>query len=147
MSALSHKLVRDLWGRKGALVALLVIMAIGVGAYVGMASVWRDLEGARRDYYRDQRLAHFVVDLKRLPEHMPDRVVLLLGQDDLFPYCVEYRRTIDGKDVKLVGMKLFQVNINVPIEPSFFLYNPGKQGFVNETDEFLKSLEADREVP
>lgn len=68
MRPLHRKLIRDLWRRKGSLVALLVIMAIGVGAYVGMASVWCDLDGARRDYYRNQRLAHFVVDLKRLPQ-------------------------------------------------------------------------------
>jgi len=68
MKPLQRKLIRDLWGRKGALATLLVIMAIGVGAYVGMASVWRDLDGARAGYYRDQRLAHFVVDLKRLPQ-------------------------------------------------------------------------------
>ena len=68
MNTLYRKLVRDLWARKGSLVALLVIMAIGVGAYVGMASVWRDLDGARRDYYRNQQLAHFVVDLKRVPQ-------------------------------------------------------------------------------
>ncbi len=68
MHALNRKLVRDLWGRKASLVSLLMIMAIGVGAYVGTASVWRDLDGARLDYYRNQRLAHFVVDLKRLPQ-------------------------------------------------------------------------------
>lgn len=67
MAPLQRKLIRDLWGRKGPLLALLVIMAIGVGAYVGTASVWQDLDGARRDYYRNQRLADFVVDLKRLP--------------------------------------------------------------------------------
>ena len=68
MNVLYHKLIRDLWARRGSLTALLVIIAIGVGAYVGMASVWRDLDEARRDYYRHQRLAHFVVDLKRLPQ-------------------------------------------------------------------------------
>ena len=46
MAPLQRKLVRDLWSRKGSLATLLVIMAIGVGAYVGMASVWRDLDGA-----------------------------------------------------------------------------------------------------
>jgi putative ABC transport system permease protein len=67
---LARKLGRDLWHRKGSLVTLLIIMAIGGGAYVGMASVWRDLDGARRAYYRDFRLADFSVDLKRLPESM-----------------------------------------------------------------------------
>jgi putative ABC transport system permease protein len=68
ISPLQRKLIRDLWGRKGSLIALVVIMAIGVGAFVGMASVWRDLDEARRDYYRNQRLADFVVDLKRVPQ-------------------------------------------------------------------------------
>jgi hypothetical protein len=30
--------------------------------------VWRDLDGARRHYYRTQRLTDFVVDVKRLPQ-------------------------------------------------------------------------------
>src|SRR5262249_27098769 len=36
------------------------------------------------------------IDLKRLPENLPDHVVLFLGQADLFPYRIEYRRTGDG---------------------------------------------------
>ncbi len=68
MSALLlRKMLRDLWQRKGSLLALLVIMAVGVGAYVAMASVWRDLDGARQAYYRECRLADFIVDLKRMP--------------------------------------------------------------------------------
>jgi len=62
-----RKLVRDLLGRKGSLLALVVIVAIGVGCYVGMASVYRDMDSARAVYYRNQRLADFTVDLKRAP--------------------------------------------------------------------------------
>jgi len=62
-----RKLRRDLWQRKGGLLALLGIIAIGVGTYVAMASVWRDLDGARDAYYRGYRLADFTVDLKRAP--------------------------------------------------------------------------------
>ncbi len=62
-----RKLRRDLWQRKGGLLALLAIIAIGVGTYVAMAGVWRDLDGAREVYYRRYRLADFAVDLKRAP--------------------------------------------------------------------------------
>ena len=31
------------------------------------------------------------------PSYLPDRVVLILGQDDLFPYRIEYRRAVDKK--------------------------------------------------
>lgn len=64
---LLRKMLRDLWQRKGALLTLLVIMAVGVGAYVGMATVWHDLESARQAYYRQYRLADFTIDMKRMP--------------------------------------------------------------------------------
>ncbi len=62
-----RKLARDLLRRKGSLLALVVIVAIGVGCFVGMASVFRDMDSARAVYYRDHRLADFTVDLKRAP--------------------------------------------------------------------------------
>ena len=33
-------------------------------------------------------------DTTPLPKQLPDRVVLLLGQEDLFPYRIEYRRAV-----------------------------------------------------
>jgi len=85
-------------------------------------------------------------DLTRLPEHLPDRVVLMLGQDDLFPYRVEYRRGIpekaggqnDGRP--LVTMELFDVKLDVPIDRARFVYNPGNTGFSDETESFISSL-------
>ena len=65
---LLKKLGRDLLHRKGSLVALALIVTIGVGCYVGMAAVWRDLDGSRQRYYTDHRLADFTVDLKRAPQ-------------------------------------------------------------------------------
>ncbi len=74
---LKKKLLRDLWGRKLALSALVVIVGIGVACYVAMASVYRDLDGARARYYRDRRLADFAVDLKRAPASVTERVAAL----------------------------------------------------------------------
>ena len=61
------------------------------------------------------------VDTTRLPKHLPDRVVLLLGQEDLFPYRIEYRRQVDKKEAgegeetrSLVTMELYEVNLNAP---------------------------------
>jgi len=72
---LLRKLWRDLIHRKGAILALLAIMMVGAGVYILMASVYRDLDGARARYYRNQRLADFYVDLKRAPEWIVDEVV------------------------------------------------------------------------
>ncbi|RJP27857.1 MAG: FtsX-like permease family protein [Candidatus Omnitrophota bacterium] len=62
-----RKLLRDMKTRKGSLLALLAIVTIGVGVYIGFAAVYRDLDGSRERYYRDYRLADFTVYLKRAP--------------------------------------------------------------------------------
>jgi hypothetical protein len=87
-------------------------------------------------------------NLAKLPEHVPDRVVLLLGQDDLFPYRIEYCRTRPEKSDQpdaptsrpLVTMDLFEVSINVPIDPGQFVYPAGKDQPVDETEGFLQTL-------
>jgi len=85
------------------------------------------------------------VDLGKLPEHLPDHVLLMLGQDDLFPYRIEYRRVTgrktDGPESHpLVTMQLFEVVRNVPIDPGRFQYSPGTLEFQDQTESFLKSL-------
>lgn len=71
---LLRKLLRDLWDRKGSLLALVAIVAVGVACLAAMAAVYRDLDGARRRYYADRRLADFAVKLKRGPEWIIDEV-------------------------------------------------------------------------
>jgi hypothetical protein len=87
-------------------------------------------------------------DLSKLPPHLPDQVVLLLGQGDLFPHRIEYRRAA-GKRISgpadpagrlIVAMDLFQVVINSPQDPNRFFYNPGNLECSDRTDEFLESL-------
>ncbi len=65
---LLKKLLRDISYRKLQLILLLTVISIGIGAYVGMAGVWRDMDGARQNYYRDYRLTHFTIDMKRMPQ-------------------------------------------------------------------------------
>jgi len=85
------------------------------------------------------------VDLSKLPEHLPNHVLLMLGQDDLFPYRIEYRRATGRKaggpeSHPLVTMQLFEVVRNVPIDPGRFQYSPGTLEFQDQTESFLKSL-------
>lgn len=74
---LFRKLRRDVWARKGSLVALLAIAAVGVGCLVAMLGVYRDLYDARRRYYAELRLAEFTVDLKRAPAEAVAEVAAL----------------------------------------------------------------------
>jgi len=84
-------------------------------------------------------------DLGKLPDHLPDHVVLKLGRDDLFPYRIEFRRTVDALSDPpatraMVTMQLFEVLFDVPIASNRFHYNPGDLDFEDETPRFLKSL-------
>ena len=65
---MTRKLRRDLMRRRFPLIILVLTGAVGVGAFVGYAAVYRDLDAARYDYYAANRLADFSVGLKRAPE-------------------------------------------------------------------------------
>jgi hypothetical protein len=85
---------------------------------------------------------------ENLPAHVPDHVILYLGQADWFPYRVEYRRRTrrqgsvdDWQDRSLVTMELLWVDLNAEIDPTQFLYNPGDLKYSDETAPFLKSLD------
>ena len=70
--ALTHKLLRDIWQRRGTLFALVLVLAVGVGNYIGMAGIYRDLDNARADYYSRYNLTDFTIDVKRAPETAVD---------------------------------------------------------------------------
>jgi len=87
-------------------------------------------------------------DLGKLPEHLPHRVLLYLGREDLFPFRIEYRRRgarlpggIDlGEDRPIVTMDLFEVTHNVSLNPARFEFSPGDLKYVEGTDRFLQQL-------
>jgi len=72
-----RKLWRELLRRRGSLFVLAMIAATGVGCYVGLYSVYMDLETSRARFYRDCRLADFTVYLKRAPANVLERVARL----------------------------------------------------------------------
>jgi hypothetical protein len=88
----------------------------------------------------------------RLPEHLPDRIFMLVGQDDLFPYHIDYRRSVSdetdrsasaGADTasrSLTTMELFEVQFNAPLDPMWFVYKPGNVKIVDQTDKYLSQL-------
>ena len=67
MRVLWRKLARELWLRKGSLLALVAIVTIGEGCLTGLACTYFDMDLARERFYRENRLAHFSVDFKRAP--------------------------------------------------------------------------------
>ncbi len=101
---------------------------------------------------RGQILAGEAADLSKLPAQLPERVVLMIGRDDLFPYRLEYWRHVappakvigvkkpPAVDTLIVAMELYEVQLDVPLDPRQFAYNPGDQPAVDQTPAFLQSL-------
>ena len=67
MSVLDRKLLRDLRGTRSTLVAIVLVVIVGVACFVGMASMYVNLEGARQDYYARCRMGDFWINLKKAP--------------------------------------------------------------------------------
>ncbi len=67
MKALDHKLLREVRGHVGMLLAVTSIIAVGVACLVTMAFSYLNLSEAKRLYYAQCRMADFSVDLKKVP--------------------------------------------------------------------------------
>lgn len=85
----------------------------------------------------------------KVAEHFPDRVLLVVGRADLFPYRLEYWQrkkattkdgTVETLHVPLL-MEMFEVQLDVPVDPRGFAYKPGDDMEVKQiTSEYIKSL-------
>jgi len=67
MKSLDRKLLRELRGHLGMLLAVGSIIAVGVANLVAMVSAYKNLAEAKRLYYADCRMADFSIELKKVP--------------------------------------------------------------------------------
>ncbi len=77
-----------------------------------------------------------------LPPLVPDTVVVLLDQQNLFPLRIEFRWTREaalGKDAAVV-VDLFDVKLDVPIDSTRFSYSPGNLEVVDQTRQAIGRL-------
>jgi len=77
-----------------------------------------------------------------LPPHLPDEVVLYLGQEDLFPYRLEYRRHPASADENplILALQLSEVTFHAALDPNQFSYNPGNMSPADDTAAALQRL-------
>jgi hypothetical protein len=88
------------------------------------------------------------VDLDNLPPYLPHYVVLFLERDGLFPRRIEYwrwqparpRRDEPPEKQRIVSMDLYDVRVNVPIDPARFQLDPSQLGALDQTDRYLEDL-------
>ena len=79
MRALHIKLLRDLQSLWPQVLTIALVVAIGVGGFVGMFSVHASLESARDHFYRENRLADVVIHVQRAPVQLHARLLRLPG--------------------------------------------------------------------
>jgi hypothetical protein len=97
---------------------------------------------------------------RKSSERLPQEVLLLLGQRDLFPYRIEYRRletpraaNADGTTVSyqlsaepVVVLELSDVTFDVPIDGGQFDFNPKDVNWVDQTAKLLERLRKQRQA-
>lgn len=74
MSSLDRKLVRDLLHLRGQVIAIVLVVACGVAAFVSMRNIYRSMRSTQAAYYDDYRFADVFVNVKRAPEWVAARI-------------------------------------------------------------------------
>lgn len=79
VSALNRKLFRDLRGQWGQVVAIALVLACGVAAFVMAVNTLGSLRRTQQAYYERYRFAHAFAHLKRAPASLAGRVEAIPG--------------------------------------------------------------------
>ena len=91
---------------------------------------------------------------KKLPERLPEEVLLLVGQADKFPYRIEYRKLETPQALNTAGPSIpYQLSVHpmivlefsdvvfdAPIASGQFDYAPGDADFEDQTTVILERL-------
>jgi hypothetical protein len=117
-----------------------------------VSGVWRPeaLVSVSKDLAHQAALGE-PLNLKKLPAQLPEEVALYVGQDDLFPYRIEYRRRADkkgragdpGQDTMqtILVVEFFDARLNAPIDPQQFVYQPANVTVLDTTSSFIMAIE------
>jgi len=95
---LDRKLLRELYGSKGLLLAITSIVAVGMTCFVSIQSAYHNLQEAKNGYYRRCRMADFWIDLKKAPLADLDDLEELQGITHVRSR-IQFRATVDLEDV------------------------------------------------
>jgi len=115
MRALDLKLLRDLRRLRAQVATIALVVAIGVGGFVGLFSVHASLLQARDDFYADNRLADVFAAVRRAPLPLAARLAELPGVAELKVELVfDAQVALAGVDVpvtgRFVGLELARVH-------------------------------------
>jgi putative ABC transport system permease protein len=79
MSTLDRKLVRDVIHLRGQVIAITLVVACGVAAFMAMRSTYYSLLSSQKTYYENYRFADVFVQLKRAPDSIATKITSISG--------------------------------------------------------------------
>ncbi|MCU0962902.1 MAG: ABC transporter permease [Pirellulaceae bacterium] len=116
MRALNRKAIRDLWHIKGQAVAIVLVVASGVGTFVMSLNTLHSLQQSRETYYERYRFADIFSHVKRAPLSLVPRIAALDGVAQVQPRVV-VDVTLDVPDMAepAIGRLISVPQLRVPI--------------------------------
>lgn len=97
MKALNRRLLRELVAHRWRLLAIVGIITVGVSEFVALTTTYNNLNEAKRQYYRQCRMADFWIDVKKVPLAELEPVAQLRGVAELRPR-IQFFATVDLDD-------------------------------------------------
>ena len=79
MKAIDRKLLRDLWSLKTQVGSIALVIACGIGAFIGSLSTHYSLISSRESYYDSARFAHVFASAKRAPASLVEKIRAIPG--------------------------------------------------------------------
>lgn len=79
MRALTRKLGRDLAAMKAQVASIALVIACGIGGFIGSLATHDSLITARADYYDDARFAHVFATARRVPDLVEAKLRAIAG--------------------------------------------------------------------
>ena len=83
MKALDRKLLRDLWSLKTQVVSVALVIACGIGGFIGSLSTHSSLLWSRQNYYDTARFAHVFASAKRAPGALAQKLREIPGVSEV----------------------------------------------------------------
>jgi len=97
MKALDRKLARDLWSLKTQVISIALVIACGIGAFIGSFSTHHSLVWSRDHYYDSARFAHVFATAKRAPASLVEKIRAIPGVVEVEPRVVrDAQLSIEG---------------------------------------------------
>jgi putative ABC transport system permease protein len=104
VKALDRKLVRDLWAMKTQVMSIALVIACGIGAFIGSFSTHESLVRSRQHYYDSARFAQVFASAKRVPASVVERIRAIPGVTEVETRVVrDAQLSIEGVEPPMIA--------------------------------------------